>query len=167
MKKHLFIFLFMGLFSATLSSCSSSQTFTVQGIPGTVITNPSNKQLAVIDHSGQAKIKLKRKEGYYHYLQAQAPGSYLQVPFALDYKDRKGTIGKVGCGLGLLSSTALIVEALTISDDKSDKSLGIVALGTGAMAVLGYSMALADMPGDENRVYNYQKKQITNNDIIR
>jgi hypothetical protein len=61
MKKHLFIFLFMGLFSATLSSCSSSQTFTVQGIPGTVITNPSNKQLAVIDHSGQAKIKLKRK----------------------------------------------------------------------------------------------------------
>lgn len=164
MKKYIFLFFLMSLFAATLSSCSSSQTITVQGIPGTVITNPSNKQLAVIDHSGQAQIKLKRKEGYYHYLQAQAPGSYLQVPFALDYKNRKGTIGKIGIGLGLVGSVAEIIEALTMSDDKS--SVGII-VATGAAAILGYSMALADMPGEQNRVYNYQKKQITNNDIIR
>ena len=58
MKQYLIIILFMGMFAAVFSSCSSSQTITVTGIPGTIISNPSNKQLAVIQQSGEAKIKL-------------------------------------------------------------------------------------------------------------
>ena len=163
MKQYLIIILFMGMFAAVFSSCSSSQTITVTGIPGTIISNPSNKQLAVIQQSGEAKIKLKRKEGYYHYLQAQAPGSYLQVPFALDYKNRKATLGWVGLGLGVVGSAAEIVAACS---GGSDFVIPLV-IGSGSLAVAGYSMALIEEPGDPKRAYKYQKKQITNNDIIR
>ncbi len=165
MKQYLIIILFMGMFAAVFSSCSSSQTITVTGIPGTIISNPSNKQLAVIQQSGEAKIKLKRKEGYYHYLQAQAPGSYLQVPFALDYKNHKTTIGWIGAGLTGISSAAAIVEAASL--DLDENSSMIIMGGTALAALIGAGMTLADVPGEQYNAFKYQKKQITNNDIIR
>jgi len=58
---NIIIFFFI---SITLFSCASSQTFYVNGTPGTIITTPSNERIAQIDNSGQAKITFKRKLGY-------------------------------------------------------------------------------------------------------
>ena len=68
MKKHFtFLGFLLGILITTLSSCSTTQTFTVRGVPGTVISK-DNMQIAVIDPSGQAQITLQRKNGYEHFL---------------------------------------------------------------------------------------------------
>lgn len=69
-------------------SCAS-QKINVHGVPGTVVTTlDGSKTLAVIDQSGTARIKLKREDGYQAFLQAKAPGSDKNIPFALNYEDK-------------------------------------------------------------------------------
>lgn len=176
MKKiNIFLLIALGIFLVTLSSCSSSQTFMVQGVPGTVISSPTNQRLAVLDNMGQAQIKTKRKEGYYHYLQAQVPGSNLQVPFALDYKNnsraaKRGLCKGVGytvAGAGWLACMVGLIGGAAAGENSDTAPFGYAALGgLGAMG-LGW---LITLPGNGDAIesdYDYQKDQVTNSDIIR
>ena len=159
----------VGVLALSLSSCSSSQTFTVQGTPGTIITNPQNQQLAVIDNSGQAQIKVKRKEGYMHYLQAQAPGSSLPVPFALDYKNNGKRCITRGTGRTIMFIGAIVelsgALALALGGDAATTSGAVMVGGGAACAGLGFAMGAANNP--INYDYDYQKTQTTNNDIVK
>lgn len=172
-KTSFFLLIVLGTFLASFSSCSTSQTFTVQGTPGTIISSPNNQRLAVLDNMGQAQIKTKRKDGYFHYLQAQVPGSNLQVPFALDYNNHnrgpqrgfyKG-VGYTVAGAGFLASMVGLLAGVVDSDASS--TFGAVGLGgLGAMGI-GY---LITLPGEGEAIdfdYDYQQIQVTNSDILR
>lgn len=87
MNKHsILLATFLVVLIAFLSSCNTTQTFTVRGVPGTVISK-GNKQIAVIDQTGQAQVTTNRDDGYEQFYLAKTPNSNLQVPFALDYND--------------------------------------------------------------------------------
>lgn len=168
MKKYYIIFtLFLGI----LSSCKMTQTFTVFGAPGTVIStkgiiNSTQEQLAVIDQTGQAKIALERWGGFDHFLLAQAPGSNVQVPFALDYKNHNreswGAIGVTSAGVleigGLITA---VVGGVTNNKSISLIGVGIVLASLPFWATAKFSMR----PNLFN--YDYIKVQSTNNDLIR
>lgn len=150
MNKHFVFFLFLfWVAMASLTSCQT-QTFTVYGTPGTVISY-NQKQLAVIDQTGTAQITTRRREGYHHFYQAQAPGSDVKVPFAMDYTDRHwARVANVVYPLAMVSL------------------VGLPFLGTYGL------INIHDLPGswdDYNGVlrqqYNYLKHQSTNNDLIR
>ena len=166
----------LGLLLLFLSSCNPSQTFTVQGIPGTIISNPTNQQLAIIDDTGKTRIKLYRKDGYYHYLQAQAPGSNTQVPFALDYKNHSRATDR-----GLLKTAYGTTIAIGVA---SSIGLGIAAFVAGAEGTiigvfgavdlvcafggLGLSGIVTDRTSNIiNYDYDYMKLQTTNSDILK
>ena len=173
-----FLITIVGILMFALSSCSSSQTFTVQGTPGTIISGPDNKQLAVIEASGMATIKLHRDEGYLHFLQAKTPGSRSAIPFALDYKNRSSkpedavnAIGKVGAflgGAGIVVGTILGAAAGNDKNDKSMKSTGLTLALSGLGAFLiGGGFALGSNVDGINYDYNLEKIQKTNEDLIR
>lgn len=159
----------VGVLALSLSSCSTSQTFTVQGTPGTLITSPQNQQLGFIDNSGQINIKMKRKEGYMHYLQAKAPGSSLSVPFALDYKNNGKRCVRRGAGQTIMVIGAIVelsgALALALGGDAATTSGAIMVGGGAAFAGLGFAMGAANTPIDYD--YDYQKLQTTNNDVVK
>lgn len=161
-----------GLLAISLSSCSSSQTFTVQGVPGTIITSSTNQQLAVVDNTGRTQIKLSRKSGYHHFLQAQVPGSNLQVPFALDYKNhsraaKRGLlktgeytllVASIGCSVGA-------VAGLLAGED--GPVLGYLLIGALGGALGGMGLDFANSLDAIDCDYDYLKQQSTNSDILR
>lgn len=136
MKKIIVVFLLALIL--LLESCAS-QKIDVYGVPGTVVTtSDGSTTLAVIDQSGTAKVKLRRKDGYQLFLQAKAPGSDKNVPFALDYLDKNRT--------DLNNSLAIIFIPL--------------------FGFLGPSWILFSRTGSDYD-YDYLKHQTTNSDLIR
>lgn len=175
-KTYFYLLIIIGTFLVTLSSCSTSQTFMVQGVPGTVISSPTNQRLAVLDNMGQAQIKTKRKEGYYHYLQAQVPGSNLQVPFALDYNNHSRATGRSAEVLGgsfLLSAGifgCVYAGIVALAGDFAEVGGGIATgAGLGGLLIGGIIMADGNSKDNAgiNHDYDYQKLQSTNSDILR
>lgn len=173
MKKiNIFLLIALGIFLVSLSSCSSSQTFMVQGVPGTVISSPTNQRLAVLDNMGQAQIKTKRKEGYYHYLQAQVPGSNLQVPFALDYKNNSRAAQRGACAFGeytfMVASIGCSIGSIACLLAGEEGPIVGYLLG-GALGSIGVGglFSIGNPSDIINRDYDYQKQQITNSDILR
>lgn len=173
-KTNFYLLIVIGIFLVTLSSCSSSQTFIVQGVPGTIIANPQNQQVAVIDNSGKASIKMKRKYGYTHFLQAQAPGSNILVPFALDYKnhsratsrDLEAYGGYWIMGMGAIG--CLTAGAMALGGDFAAAGGGaFLGGGLGAMLIGGLIGADGSSKDGIDYDYDYQKVQVTNSDIIR
>ena len=173
MKKiNFFLLIALGIFLVTLSSCSLSQTFMVQGVPGTVISSPNDQRLAVLDNMGQAQIKTKRRDGYYHYLLAQVPGTSLQVPFALDYKDKsrafkRGFARTLNYTGAAITTISLLAAGIVSKDDGNTQPYGLAGLG--GLGLLGIGAACGGL-SDSSPIlydYNYEKQQITNNDVIK
>lgn len=168
------LFILVTLLSTTLTSCSSSQSFFVQGVPGTIIANPQNQQIAVIDNSGQTKIKMKRKQGYTHYLQALTPGSNILVPFALDYKNHSRATGRDLEAWGgafimaLGAGSGMVAGAMALGGDFSDAGGGaFLGAGLGGLLVGGIMMGDGMSKDGIDYDYDYKKIQTTNADIIR
>lgn len=175
-----FLTALLGLFVLTFSSCSSSQSFFVNGYPGTVIAMPEGNVLAQIDRTGTTQITMKRSNGYYNYLLAQSPNSDLPVPFALDYKDHnrngakyalEGFGGTVGIAGGIAAFGGLvgaIIKTISEGDDANTKFLGGLGLaGIGAGLVGGGIYLCGSNMDQQERNYDYLPQQTTNNDIIQ
>lgn len=171
-----FLTALLGLFVLTFSSCSSSQSFFVNGYPGTVIATPEGNVLAQIDRTGTTQITMKRSNGYYHYLLAQSPNSDLPVPFALDYKDHnrngakyalEGLGGTVGFAGGLGGFLGLWIAIFEKDKKTSENSLGLGLAGVGVAAVGAGIWAGGNSMSEVKRNYDYLKQQTTNNDIIQ
>lgn len=73
------------IFCAVITSCSTSQTISVFGNPGTEIYSPDMKKVGVVDNNGTANIKIS-SDDYYAYLMTYNQSTKELVPFALDYK---------------------------------------------------------------------------------
>lgn len=173
MKNHFIFLVFLfGIFATALSSCGTTQTFTVHGIPGTVISKP-NGQTTMIDQSGIAQFTTDRKEeGYAHFYLSKAPNSNIWVPFALDYKDhnRNATTnlctGIASFGLGLEGLGAIVLLAGGIGGASGAITSGLIIAGAGFL--VGLPAALYIMPREDQLKFNYDYlDQTTNNDLIR
>lgn len=164
--------------SITLLSCASSQTFYVNGTPGTIITTPTNERIAQIDNSGQAKITLKRNLGYFPFLEAQTPYSNIKVPFALDYKNKNRNVPKyillgTGCSIAFLGLVTTLSGGLGYLLEGA--YAGDVAYGWDAMMLMGgittlFGAGLGIWGGSMeqlDRNYDYLENQSINNDIIQ
>jgi len=166
MKKH-FIFLVFLLGVFVLSSCHTTQTFTVHGTPGTVISK-GQQQLAVIDQSGQSTITLKTADGYAHFLNAQAPGSNIPVPFALDYKNHSRSAEAGLCValmvippiVGMAGLIAAAVNHKHGGDTKTPALIGCAGLVLWVPAI--FVFVKSDFPD-----FDYLDDQSTNNDLIQ
>ena len=89
MKKYCLAF-GIALFVFTISSCSIKyQKLTFRGKPGTEIYSPDLKKLGDIQNDGTAKISINT-EKYCPYLLYRRNDSQTFIPFALNYKTRKG-----------------------------------------------------------------------------
>ena len=84
MKKYFKLLFVVGIL-ASLFSCTTSQTITISGTPGTDIYTLDKKKLATIDHTGNTKIKFP-SDGYYGLLLTYNKAHDKFIPFALDYK---------------------------------------------------------------------------------
>jgi len=171
MKSFFNIIIFFSI-SITLFSCASSQTFYVNGTPGTIITTPSNERIAQIDNSGQAKITLKRNIGYYPFLEAQTPYSNIKVPFALDYKNKNRNLPKyvlLGSGyslvyLGCTTVAGCLIGYVASGEEFFMTIMSVASLASGAGAGLGI---WGDSMEQLDRNYDYLENQSINNDIIQ
>lgn len=171
MRKHFIFWVFLlGVFAVILSSCNTTQTFTVHGTPGTVISK-GQQQLAVIDQSGQTTITLKSSDGYYHFLNAQAQGTNIPVPFALDYKDHsRSTEANLFTSwnliLPLIGASGLITG--TVIEAKSGGGgSGLTPILIGSAAIVLWVPSLISMLKSDFPDFDYLNDQFTNNDLIR
>lgn len=165
------ILLFVGIIFA-LSSCTVTQKITVVGRPGTTIYDPNDKILGTIESTGKTTLEIIRNNGYYSFLQAQAPGSNILVPFALDYKDCRRQLGQdVGtytglalAGIGAVCGLTAAIAGATEADDIA-RGFAFVTLGTiGAGLGLGLPGMLRSIPDPD---FNYLNIQTTNEDLIK
>ena len=160
----------------TMTSCSTKQTITVQGTPGTIISSPKQQQIAVIGNDGQAAIQLKRSAGYLPFLLAQSPNSRLQVPFALDYNNSNiGALQRVGvvaggtaAVIGLAVAIAGAASAEESTSYRDDDSYDLAMTGIYVM-LTGTAVTLACLPGvtGDSGNFKYVSRQQTNQDLIK
>ncbi len=163
--------LFVGILFA-LSSCNVTQKITVVGRPGTTIYDTNDRMLGTIENTGKTTLEISRNDGYYAFLQAQAPGSNILVPFALDYKDCRRELGQsigtyAGATIAIMGSicglTAMIA-GLQGDDDISSAfaitGLGCIGVGVGTML----PCIFRSIPDPD---FNYTDTQKTNEDLIK
>lgn len=178
MKTNKFSFIIIAICAFAMASCvKSTQSFTVQGKPGTSITTPQGEHIAIIDGTGQAQIKLKRKQGYYPFLLAQEANSTKHVPFALDYKDKKrykagnlGTsvsLGTAIVGVGLLIAGAAMAASSSSGKGISGSTWALLGAGAGVGGVSSLSGLYFSKLQSMNYQYDYLPTQQTNNDIVQ
>lgn len=162
-------FVFLSIIAIVCSSCSSMRTITIYGAPGTAIYDSYNQQKAIIDYSGKAEVQVNMKHlQYEHFWQAQAKGSKVLVPFALDYvdKNRTGTIGlKMGVGLGFLTPGS-IFTGIGGGISGVDKPAGNALLGVGVPLLAIGVASLTTLVNSSYPDFDYEATQKTNNDLI-
>ncbi len=164
-------FLFVGILFA-LSSCNVTQKITVVGRPGTTIYDTNDRMLGTVENTGKTTLEISRNDGYYAFLQAQAPGSNILVPFALDYQDCHRQLGQdigtyTGFGLLIMTSVCGITAAVAgvLGDDDISQGFALTAAG-GLATGLGLMLPclLRAIPDPD---FNYTDTQKTNEDLIK
>lgn len=84
MPKNIIKFLSLAAAILLFHSCTTSQTISIAGTPGTEIYTPDKDKIAVIPATGKAKVRIPG-DVYYAYFMSHQVGSNEFVPFALDF----------------------------------------------------------------------------------
>lgn len=169
--KTYFKLLFVVGMLAFLFSCTTSQTVTISGTPGTDIYTLGKTKLATIDHTGKTKIKFP-SDGYYGLLLTYNKAHDKFIPFALDYKTKNywGSRTSYHTGLGLVATgvASMFVGAVAycggVDELGSDLLLGGCApmlLGAGMMGIGGPRMSQIQ----QAYRFAYSKNHSTNDDL--
>ena len=173
MKHIIFKFILIVGTTFALFSCTTSQTLTIEGLPGTEILTPGLKNLGTIGNNHKAKITIP-SDDYYAFLLARSNGSKELVPFALDYRNKKyrGTRaqGAIGMGLGIAGLVPMLTGTLMLCVDEDVEEAGLSMLlgGVGAtvagLAIGGPAFARLDQTQYQYQ-YKYLSSQSTNEDF--
>ena len=173
MKHIIFKFIFLVGTTFTLFSCSTSQTLTIEGLPGTEILTPGLKNLGTIGNNHKTKITIP-SDDYYAFLLARSNGSKELVPFALDYKNKKyrGTKAQsaIGIGLGVAGLFPMLTGAIMLCADEDVEETGVaMILGGTGVALAGFAIGGPAYARLDQAQYQYQYKylssQSTNEDF--
>lgn len=119
MPKNIIKFLSLAAAILLFHSCTTSQTISIAGTPGTEIYTPDKDKIAVIPATGKAKVRIPG-DVYYAYFMSHQVGSNEFVPFALDF-NRCNYTGKRAARI--LSYPAA--------------ALGVIMVGLGAANTVG------------------------------
>lgn len=163
MKTYIRLLLVVGIL-ASLFSCTTSQTVSISGTPGTDIYTLDKTKLATIDHTGKTKIKFP-SEGYYGLLLTYNEAQDKFIPFALDYKKKNYLGSKIASvfGAGLcIEGGAFTAIGLLISVNPM-AAIGATALGVGG-GMWGIGAERSDQTQQAAR-FTYLKEHSTNEDI--
>ncbi len=169
--KNISIILATIILCASFFSCTTSQTISVIGTPGTTIYTPGMDKKWTIQQNGKCDIKLASQD-YHHYLLSKEANSDLLVPFALDYKKRNyiGTQFAAALGKGIAFSGLAVNVASIIAMLAGDTEIGGTLFLTGCVTT-GIGAAIG-MPADfrmqqDQQMYKfkYLSEHATNDDI--
>lgn len=132
------------IFCAIITSCSTSQTISVFGNPGTEIYSPDMDRVGVVDNKGIAKIKIA-SDDYYAYLMSFNKSTGDFVPFALDYKECNYLDEQVLRGVGytvmFAGAFAGFVGAIAAIDGSDDVARDFFVPGSAGM-LLGAAISM-------------------------
>lgn len=169
--KTYFKLLFVVGMLAFLFSCTTSQTVTISGTPGTDIYTLGKTKLATIDHTGKTKIKFP-SGGYYGLLLTYNKAHDKFIPFALDHKKKNywGSRIRHGAGISLMGAGFVPMLAGTIAYCAGDEESGtpLVGVGTATMLVgAGMAGIGGSRVGQTQHQYRftYLKNHSTNDDL--
>lgn len=166
-----FIFALLG---CVLAACSTTEKFTIAGVPGTEVYSPQKESVGTINSDGKLKVKVP-SDAYYAFFYTYDRTSDLWVPFALDVKTNRhnGTKAAMYGGYSLMCAglAPLLtggIMAIAGGDDMSGE--GAIFAGIGGAAIFG-GMGLG-MPA-QGRLrqlsyqynFGYKKNQATNQDL--
>ena len=163
MKTYIRLLLVVGIL-ASLFSCTTSQTVSISGTPGTDIYTLDKTKLATIDHTGKTKIKFP-SEGYYGLLLTYNEAQDKFVPFALDYKKKNYLGSKIASvfGFELFFIGGLTTAIGLLASENSIAAIGATALGVGG-GIWPISAQRSDQTQQVAR-FTYLKEHSTNEDI--
>ena len=150
-----------------MASCTTSQTITIKGTPGTNIYTPSNNLLGSIDQKGEIKVKLE-SDNYYAFLLSQKQGSQELVPFALDYKSCNYMLDRSLYGLFAVIDCAGLGAALGGLFANGDTRANLFVGGSAAvLAASAYLLPAEYRLGQTQQAYRfkYLSYQSTNDDL--
>lgn len=167
--KHFYILL--AILCSMITACSTMQSITINGTPGTEIYSPDKKKLATINQSGQANVNIS-SDDYYAFLLSRQQDSEQYVPFALDYNFKSSAqteaLTYTGMTLAFAGCACMLPATILLAAGVEDVGAILYLAGTGAT---GLGMGLG-MPMDmrlQQTQYQYQYKYIspnsTNQDI--
>lgn len=155
-----------------ITSCSTSQTITVSGKPGTEIYSPQKNLLTTIKPDGSSKIKIS-SDIYYAYLLSKEQASEYYIPFALDYKNYGYVSTRVQevVGYGLVAAGTSLVLVGTAAELGGDSDLASPFFVSGASLMLGGAALGAPASARRNQTqqshrYKYLLNHKTNQDIV-
>ena len=171
-----YIIYYFALLCCLLSSCTTSQKITINGIPGTEIYTPDMRKLGMVESNGKLKTKLP-SEGYYAYLMSHQTGEKQLVPFALDYKNKSHAGSRIlkntGFGIAALGTGTLLVGTIAYAaassdedDDATSPFIPLIIGSAGAMAI-GTAVGLpAGMRASQTQ-YQYNFKYLSSQTTIQ
>lgn len=152
-------------------SCTTTQTISIKGEPGSEIYSPGMSRLGVINETGSVDITLP-SEGYYAYLLSQDKDSKQLIPFALDYKNKNyyGTYfaRNLGMGLAATGSALLLTSTIILLAGGEDVARPLLLAGA-AFDALGIPIGMpADFRTKQTQYehkFKYKSQHRTNQDI--
>ena len=152
-------------------SCTTTQTISIKGEPGSEIYSPDMSRLGVINETGSVDITLP-SEGYYAYLLSQNKDSKQLIPFALDYKNKNyyGTYfaKNLGMGLAATGSTLLLTSTIILLAGGEDVATPLLLAGAGFDAVgipIGMPADFRTKQTQYEHKFKYKSQHRTNQDI--
>lgn len=152
-------------------SCTTTQTISIKGEPGSKIYSPDMSRLGVINETGSVDITLP-SEGYYAYLLSQDKDSKQLIPFALDYKNKNyyGTYfaRNLGMGLTVTGSTLLLMSTIILLAGGEDVAPPFLLAGAGFDALgipLGMPADFRTKQTQYEHKFKYKSQHRTNQDI--
>ena len=155
-------------------SCTTTQTISIKGEPGSEIYSPDMSRLGVINETGSVDITLP-SEGYYAYLLSQDKDSKQLIPFALDYKNHihigDYIMKNAGISMAVIGTTGIIgslIAGLVIGEE--DTTIAGV-MGLCSLAATGIGAGIG-VPGEQRTKqtqqlhhFKYKSQHRTNQDI--
>ena len=91
-------FIYLIVIASFLSACQLEQTIVVSGVPGTIIYDTEQNNLATIGQDGTATFKISENE-YHSFLLSVSPEGTV-IPFGMDFKKNHRTAKKFFIFLG-------------------------------------------------------------------
>lgn len=169
--KYIYINICVAIFCSILFSCTTTQTISVLGEPGTTIYTPEMDRKWTVQNDGNCKITLE-SQNYYPYLLSKNSNSELLVPFALDYSEENytGTRLLYGVGFGIAVPSVIACGVGTVGLLLGEEALSTIAgVGMVGGAVGAFTLMVPEHRlGQDQQAYSfkYLSEHNANDDLV-
>lgn len=168
--------LFVVVLLSLMTSCSTTEKFTVNVPAGTKIYAPyDNTPCGIADGSNKVNVVVP-SDMYCGFVLAQPDGSNVKIPLGINYKHNRhngtraalytgGTLTSIGTGVTLIGAIALIA-ASSNGDDDVASTFGAMAGAGGAAAGIGVAIGMPAQSRLRQTAYDYNFGYESNQRLI-